>query len=117
MSVTLTITLQSEIYEELKSVAAEKDNATFSEIIGNLLLIRKFLYGRKEKDTMQVEFWRGNEVLFSIFKFNDERKKPVGVQQFSRMEPRWAKIYRMTPQGFHAFMRTHNLVFAGKFDF
>jgi hypothetical protein len=118
MSVTITIQLQPVIYEELKSVAAEYNNATFSELIGNLLHIRKYHYGRKEKDTMQIELWRGKGGLFSIFKFNDNRKKSgIYVQIFSRMEPRWAKIHRMTPQGFHAFMRSHNLAFVGKFDF
>jgi hypothetical protein len=118
MTVTLTIQLQPQIYEEIKSVAAEYGNATYSEIIGNLLYIRKSHYGRKEKDTMQVELWRGKEGLFSIFSSNDKRKKSViHVQIFSRMEPRWARINRMTPQVFHAFIRTHNLAFVGRFDF
>lgn len=118
MGVTLTIQLQPEIYEELKLVGAVYDNATFSEIIRNLLYIRKSHYGRKGKDTMQVELWRGKEGLFSIFRSNDKRKKSVVyVQIFSRMEPGWAIKRTMTPQGFQTIMRTHDLSFAGKFDF
>ena len=118
MSVTLTMQLQPEIYEELKLVGTENDNATFSEIIRNLLYIRKFHYGRKEKDRMQVELWRGKEGLFSIFRSNDKRKKSVVyVQIFTRMEPGWTRKRTMTPQGFQTFMRTHDLSFAGKSDF
>jgi HNH endonuclease len=112
MTVTLTIQLQPQIYEELKSAAAECDNATYSQIIENLLHIRKYYYGRKGKDTTQVELWRGKKGLFSIFRSNDRGKKSeICVQLFSR------RINRMTPKGFHEFMRTHDLSFVGKFDF